>query len=57
MPMWSSIKHFYCLLFSSIDNSFLIQLDFLDVVLSLKFILKCFMMHLGQAKHAFENLY
>lgn len=54
MSMWSSIKHFYCLVIYSIDNYFLIQLDFLDVVLSLKLI-KCFIMHLRQANLSFEQ--
>lgn len=54
MSMWSSIKHFYCFIFYSVDNYFLIQLDLLDVVLSLKLI-KCFLMHLRQANLAFEQ--
>lgn len=54
MSLWSSTKHFYCLVFCRIDNYFLIQLDLLDVVVSLKLI-KCFLMHLRQANLAFEQ--
>lgn len=54
MSMWSSIKHFYCLVFYSTDNYFLIRLDLLDVVLVLKLI-NCFLMHLRQANLAFEQ--
>lgn len=55
MSMWSSIKPFYCLMFSAIDNYFPIQLYLLDVVLSLRLILKCLIIYLGQAKHRFEQ--
>ena len=53
LPPWNSVKHSDCLQFSSVDNTVVIQLDRLDVVLSFKFLPKCFMVHLRQAKSTF----
>lgn len=46
LPPWNSVKRSDCLQFSSIDNTVPIQFDLLDEVLSYKFLLKYFMVHL-----------